>query len=51
VILASFLLIRANKLGREIGDDDLILPAVGSRVTRPSRRLLPVPDPVSGGRA
>jgi hypothetical protein len=51
VILASFLLIRANKLGREIGDDDLILPAVGSRVTRPSRRLLPVPDPVSGGKA
>jgi NADH-quinone oxidoreductase subunit H len=50
VILASFLLIRANKLGKEIGDDDLILPAVGSRVTRPSR-LFPVPDPVSGGKA
>jgi NADH-quinone oxidoreductase subunit H len=50
VILASFLLVRANRLGREIGDDDLILPAVGNRVTRPSR-LLPVPDPVSGGKA
>ena len=35
VILASFLLIRANKLGKEISDDDLILPAVGSRVTPP----------------
>ena len=50
VILASFLLIRANKLGKEIGDEDLIIPAIGSRVTRPSR-LLPVPDPVSGGKA
>jgi NADH-quinone oxidoreductase subunit H len=50
VILASFLLIRANKLGKEISDDDLILPAVGSRVTRPTR-LSPVPDPVSGGKA
>jgi NADH-quinone oxidoreductase subunit H len=50
VILASFLLVRANKLGKEIGDDELIIPAVGSRVTRPSR-LFPVPDPVAGGKA
>jgi NADH-quinone oxidoreductase subunit H len=50
VILASFLLMRATKLGKGRGDEDLIIPAIGRRVTRPPR-LSPVPDPVSGGKA
>ena len=50
VILASFLLMRATKLGKGRGDEDLIIPAIGRRVTRPTR-LSPVPDPVSGGEA
>jgi NADH-quinone oxidoreductase subunit H len=49
VILASFLLMRATKLGKGRGDEDLIIPAIGRRVTRPPR-LSPVPDPVSGGK-
>jgi NADH-quinone oxidoreductase subunit H len=50
VILASFLLVRATKLGKGRGDEDLIIPAIGRRVTRPPR-LSTVPEPVSGGKA
>jgi hypothetical protein len=50
VVLASFLLVRANKLGNGRTDENPIIPAVGSRITR-APRLAPVPDPVSGGKA
>jgi NADH-quinone oxidoreductase subunit H len=50
VLLASFLLMRANKLGAGRSDDDIIIPVIGSRVTR-APRLTPVPDPVPGGKA
>jgi NADH-quinone oxidoreductase subunit H len=50
VILASFLLIRANKLGNGRHDDDIIIPVIGSRVTR-APRMSAVPDPVPGGKA
>jgi hypothetical protein len=50
VVLASFLLIRANKLGNGRSEDDIIIPVIGGRVTR-APRLSSVPDPVSGGKA
>jgi NADH-quinone oxidoreductase subunit H len=50
VILASFLLIRANKLGNGRSDSDIIIPVIGGRVTR-APRLSSVPDPVSGGKS
>src|SRR6202044_4034755 len=36
VILASFLLMRATRLGLCCGDANHIIPAIGHRVTRPS---------------
>jgi NADH-quinone oxidoreductase subunit H len=50
VILAAILLLRANKLGAGRSEEDIVIPAIGSRVTR-APRLTPVPDPVPGGRA
>ena len=49
VILASVLLIRANKLGTGRSEEDVILPVIGSRVTR-APRLSPV-EPGPGGEA
>jgi NADH-quinone oxidoreductase subunit H len=50
VVAASFLLMRANRIGSGRGDDDLVVPVIGSRVTR-APRLSRVPDPVAGGKS
>ena len=50
VILAAILLLRANKLGMGRSEEDIVIPAIGSRVTR-APRLTRVPDPAPGGKA
>jgi NADH-quinone oxidoreductase subunit H len=47
VVLASVLLFRANHLGRGRSEEDVIIPVIGSRVTR-APRLAPV-EPTPGG--
>jgi NADH-quinone oxidoreductase subunit H len=49
VVLASVLLIRANQLGTGRSEEDVVIPVIGSRVTR-APRLTPV-DPNPGGEA
>jgi hypothetical protein len=51
--LASVLLLRANSLGSGRSEEDIVIPAVGGRVTRPFRLgPTPVPtDPTAGGEA
>jgi len=52
VLLASVLLVRANQLGDGRSEEDVVIPAVGRKVTRPPRapRLRTV-EPVPGGDA
>jgi hypothetical protein len=49
--LATALLIRATKLGAHRGEADVIIPAIGSRVTRPTRAPGTPLQPVPGGDA
>jgi NADH-quinone oxidoreductase subunit H len=49
VILASVLLIRANHLGNGRSEEDVIIPVIGSRMTR-APRLTPM-EPGPGGDA
>jgi hypothetical protein len=49
VVLASLLLVRANALGAGRSEEDVIIPAIGARVTR-APRLTPV-EPTPGGDA
>jgi hypothetical protein len=53
VAVATVLLLRANSLGSGRSEDDVVIPAIGPRVTRPTR-LTPVPlpsNPTDGGDA
>jgi hypothetical protein len=49
VILASVLLMRANHLGNGRSEEDVIIPVIGSRVTRAPRLSTVEPNP--GGEA
>ena len=45
VVLASVLLLRANKLGSGRSEEDLVIPAIGGRVSRPTAAgALPLPQ-------
>jgi len=41
VLLASVLLIRATRLGEGRSEEDVVIPAIGRRVTHPLRPLGP----------
>jgi NADH-quinone oxidoreductase subunit H len=43
IVVASVLLMRANKLGSGRSEEDVIIPAIGRRVTRPLRPAEPTP--------
>jgi NADH-quinone oxidoreductase subunit H len=52
VVLASVLLLRANKLGSGRTDELLVIPTVGGRVTPPLRLTPSLPsEPTDGGDA
>ena len=51
LVAAAFLLLRANELGAGRSEDDVIIPAIGRRVTRPSRPAALPREPVPGGEA
>jgi hypothetical protein len=47
MLLATLLLVRATSLGAGRSEEDVVIPGIGRRVTRPTR-LVPV-EPVPGG--
>jgi NADH-quinone oxidoreductase subunit H len=49
--LATALLVRATRLGAHRSEEDVIIPAIGSRVTRPTRVPVSPFRPVPGGDA
>jgi hypothetical protein len=49
--LATALLVRATRLGAHRSEEDVIIPAIGSRVTRPTRAPIGPLRPVPGGDA
>jgi NADH-quinone oxidoreductase subunit H len=52
MLIAAALLFRATKLGAVRSEEDVIIPAIGSRVTRPTRETLtPFVRPNPGGDA
>jgi NADH-quinone oxidoreductase subunit H len=51
MLLAAGLLFRATQLGAHRSEEDVIIPAIGSRVTRPTRAPVHPFRPVPGGDA
>jgi NADH-quinone oxidoreductase subunit H len=51
MLLAAGLLFRATQLGAHRSEEDVIIPAIGSRVTRPTRAPVSPFRPVPGGDA
>ena len=49
--LATALLIRATRLGAHRSEEDVIIPSIGSRVTRPARTPVSPFRPAPGGDA
>ena len=43
IVVVSILLLRANKLGSGRSEEDVVIPAIGRRVTRPLRPMEPTP--------
>jgi len=51
MLLAAGLLFRATQLGDHRSEEDVIIPSIGGRVTRPTRSPLSPLRPVPGGDA
>ncbi|HEY1652457.1 MAG TPA: NADH-quinone oxidoreductase subunit NuoH [Acidimicrobiales bacterium] len=51
MLIATTLLVRATQLGAGRSEEDVLIPSVGGRVTRPSRPGLAPLEPIPGGEA